>query len=309
MERVNYAGWNDCVRLTNGTVEVIVTTAVGPRIIHYGFVGGPNVFQVIPASQGQTGGDGFVGYGGHRLWVAPEALPRSYNPDNGPVQTVTEEGGWLVVANGVEPESGFAKEMRIRVNPEGSGVVVEHKITNHLPWPVSAASWGLNIVANDGYVVFPQEPFVSHDDDLLPARPVVLWKFTDMADPRWRWGTKYITLKQTEIANKPQKVGVYNAQGWAAHVTADGVFIVQIDVAPGGPAALTDQGSNYETYTDGPFQELETVGPFRTVEPGKSTGHTEYWTLSRSGGIPNSDDALDEHLLPLVRFAKAEHGK
>jgi len=309
MERVKYEGWDNCVRLTNGTVEVIVTTEVGPRIIRYGFVGGPNVFQVIPASAGKTGGDEFVGYGGHRLWVAPEAMPRSYEPDNGPVATVKEEDGWLIVANGPETTSGFSKEMRIKVNAEGSGVVVEHKITNTLQWPVAAASWGLNIVANDGYVVLPQEPFVSHDDDLLPARPVILWKFTDMADPRWRWGTKYITLKQTAIAGKPQKVGVYNQQGWSAHVTADGVFIVQIDVAPGGTAALTDEGSNYETYTDGPFQELETVGPYKTVEPGESTGHTEYWSLSRSGGIPDSDDALDEHLLSQVRFAKAEHGK
>ena len=40
VEKTAYAGWPNCYRITNGEVELIVTTDVGPRVIRYGFVGG-----------------------------------------------------------------------------------------------------------------------------------------------------------------------------------------------------------------------------------------------------------------------------
>ncbi|GAB4537264.1 MAG: hypothetical protein Fur0020_05790 [Thermodesulfovibrionia bacterium] len=35
---VHYNGWDNCVQITNGIIELIVTIDVGPRIIRYGFV-------------------------------------------------------------------------------------------------------------------------------------------------------------------------------------------------------------------------------------------------------------------------------
>jgi hypothetical protein len=305
LEKVNYLGWNDCVRLSNGVAELIVTTAFGPRIIHYGRLGGPNAFHVIPATQGKVvAGSQWMPYGGHRLWHAPEVLPRSYQPDNEPVQTVEMQGETLLV--GVqEAATGMTREMRITLAADGTGVKVEHRLTNTGVWDVTLAPWGLSIVANGGRAVLPQEPFVSHDDDLTPARPVVLWKFTDMADPRWRWGRKYITLRQGEEMGNPQKVGVWNNQGWAAHLTAEQVFFILIEVAPGGPEVLPDAGSNYETYTDGPFQELETLGPLQTLAPGETASHNEYWYLAPVGDIVDEDSALDTALLPLLHEARA----
>ena len=196
--------------------------------------------------------------------------------------------------------------MRVTLAPSGSAVKVEHVLTNHNVWPITLSVWALSIVANGGRVVLPQEPFVSHDDELVPARPVILWKFTDMADPRWRWGTKYLSLRQSGEAGNPQKVGVYNAQGWAAHLTDEQAFIVRIPVAPGGPGVLPDMGSNFETYTDGPFQELETLGPLTTLEPGQSASHVEYWFLAKTDPLTDTDATLDASLLPIVAEAQAQ---
>jgi hypothetical protein len=44
IEKTQYRGWPNCYRITNGEVELIVTTDVGPRIIRYSFVGGQNMF-------------------------------------------------------------------------------------------------------------------------------------------------------------------------------------------------------------------------------------------------------------------------
>lgn len=304
LETVEFEGWKDCLRLSNGDAELVVTTQVGPRIIRYGRPEGPNAFHVIPETRGQSGGDTWLPYGGHRLWVAPEALPRSYYPDTGRIGSHAFTDGTLVVSNPAESTTGIAKEMQITLASQGTAARVVHKVTNHGLWPVTLAPWALSIVANGGRTVLPQEPFVSHDDDLLPARPLILWKFTEMADPRWRWGSKYITLRQDDSLATPQKVGAYNEQGWAAHLLPSQAFVILIDVAPGGPAVLTDQGSNFETYTEGPFQELETLGPLVTLAPGQSAEHPEYWYLAPTPAIAGSDAALDADLQPIVDQAR-----
>ena len=306
LENVQYEGW-DAVRLANGDAELIVTTSVGPRIIHYSFLGGPNAFHVIPETRGQTGGNEWVPYGGHRLWHAPEEKPRSYFPDTGAYGAPVMDGGTLVLTSQPESTTGIQKEMRVSLAPTGSAVKVEHRLTNHNVWPVTLAAWALSIVANGGKVVLPQEPFVSHDDELAPARPLVLWKFTDMADPRWRWGTKYVTLAQRDDLGTAQKVGVCNAQGWGAHLTDTQAFIVSITPSPGSPANLADMGSNFEAFTKGPFQELETLGPLTTLAPGESVSHTENWYLGKLSGPTDTDAGLDTMLLPIVRAAQAAH--
>ena len=306
LETVQYEGW-DAVRLANGDAELVVTKAVGPRIIHYGLTGGPNAFQVLPETRGQTGGDAWVPYGGHRLWIAPEVMPRSYFPDTGVYGTPTMDGDALVLTSPVESTTGIQKTMRVTLAPSGSAVTVEHTLTNHNVWAVSLSVWALSIVASGGKVVLPQEPFVAHGDELLPARPLVLWPFTDMADPRWRWGTKYITLAQRDDLDTPQKVGLYNAVGWAAHVTDTQAFILNIQPAPGGPGALADMGCNFETFTKGAFQELETLGPLVTLQPGESATHTEQWYLAPLTWPTDTDDALEAALLPIVQAAQAAH--
>ena len=304
LENTQYEGW-DAVRLSNGDAELVVTTSVGPRIIHYGLRNGPNAFQVIPETRGQTDGEEWKPYGGHRLWHAPEVKPRSYHPDNGMYGTPAMDGDTLRIVSPTESTTGIGKEMRVTLAASGPAVQVEHVLTNHNVWPVTLAPWALSIVAGGGRVVLPQEPFVAHDDELLPARPLVLWKFTDMADPRWRWGTKFLSLTQQDDIGTPQKVGLYNAQGWGAHLTDTQAFIVRIAPAAGGPAILPDMGSNFETFTKGPFQELETLGPLTTLEPGQSVSHIEHWFLAKTGPIADTDEALEASLLPVVHEAQA----
>src|SRR5215469_11064337 len=48
VEKVNYAGWPNCYKVSNGEVELIVTGDVGPRIIRFGFAGGQNLLKEFP---------------------------------------------------------------------------------------------------------------------------------------------------------------------------------------------------------------------------------------------------------------------
>ena len=296
-ERVNYGGWPNCVRLSNDKMELIVTTDVGPRVIRTGFIGGQNLFKEAPEDMGKTGGDTWRGYGGHRLWHAPEAMPRTYFPDNGPVK-YSWNGKTLKLVQAVETTTGMAKEIEITLAPAENKVTLVHRITNKGLWDVELSPWCLTVMAPGGRAIFPQEPFRPHPDYLLPARPVVLWHYTDMKDPRWIWGTQYIQLRQDPGRAIKQKVGLLNKQGWTAYYLKGDLFIKRFGFDPQGQ--YPDYGCNNEAFTNADMLEVETLGPLAKVAPEGSVEHTETWILARAT-VDESEGSIDRNVLPLVK--------
>ena len=71
-EKIDYGGWPNSYRLSNDVVELVVTTDVGPRLIHFSFKGEDNEFLTIPEMIGLSGGSEWRVYGGHRFWHAPD---------------------------------------------------------------------------------------------------------------------------------------------------------------------------------------------------------------------------------------------
>src|SRR2546427_46977 len=114
----------DCDRLSNGTVEVVVPTAFGPRIARYGFVGHENVLGEAPGGSVTDLGE-WKPRGGHRLWHAPEGMPRSYSPDNAPVER-SLSGATGRLRQAVEPEVGIQKEIAVTLDPSGTHITRPH---------------------------------------------------------------------------------------------------------------------------------------------------------------------------------------
>src|SRR5690606_5954620 len=83
-------GWQRCVRIDHAGMRLVVTTEVGPRIIECSFDGGGNLFKEFEQELGRNGGEDYMLFGGHRLWHAPEAYPRSYGLDFDPVEFVRD---------------------------------------------------------------------------------------------------------------------------------------------------------------------------------------------------------------------------
>jgi hypothetical protein len=295
MELTEFAGWKRCIRLSNSQVQLVATTEVGPRIIHFGFLGGQNVFKVFRQTEGLTGGDEWHSFGGHRLWHAPEVFPRTYAPDNGPVEHAWD--GTALTLRTVEPQNGLAKEIRVTLAADGPQASVVHRISNRNPWAIELAVWALSVMAEGGQAIFPQEPYRPHPDCLAPARPLVLWHFTDMSDPRWTWGRKYIRLRQDPKATTKLKAGILSTAGWAAYLLGDDVFVKRHGYDPG--ASYADMGCNAETYTDPDILEIETLSPLRRLEPGETVEHRERWLLARTECGP-ADEDVDARILPLL---------
>ncbi len=294
VETVGYGGWQRCVRLVSGNFEALVTVEVGPRVIRFGEVGGPNALVEYPAQMGLTGGSEYRSYGGHRLWVAPEDAAVTYEPENEPVHAY-EEGGWACFRASLGAQR-LEKEVRVRW--EGEALRLEHRVTNRGEEVRTLAPWVLTVMAAGGECLWPQPEPKSHKDALLPAAPLVLWHYTDMADPRWTWGARVARLRHDPEAERPQKVGALVTQGYAAYANHGSLFLKRFPALEG--AVYPDYGCNFETFTRHDMLEVETLGPLVELEPGATVTHPETWYLVPSQTPPAEDAACAEWLEGLV---------
>jgi hypothetical protein len=302
MEKVSYAGWPNCIKLANGQIELIATTDVGPRIIRVGYIGEQNLFKEYEDQLGQTSGDKWRIYGGHRIWHGPEDIERTFFPDNSPID-YKWDGKTLKLLQPVEALNGIEKHIELTLDPEQNHVKVLHRLINRNQWDIKAAPWALSVMAQHGTLILPQEPFRPHPEYLLAARPIVLWHYTDMSDPRWTWGEKYIQLKQDPDRKTKEKIGLLNKQGWGAFYLNGDLFLKRYPYDPA--AKYPDYNCNTATFTDGDMLEFETLGPFVKIPAkGGKVEHVENWYLFKAE-LGEGESEIDEKVLPLLEKTTA----
>lgn len=299
IEKLNYRGWPNSYRVSNGEIEAVVTSDIGPRIMRFGFVGGQNFFREFDDQLGRSGEPAWRPRGGHRVWIAPEDPVLSYAPDNGPVHVATMADG-LIATEPTEPLTGIEKQISLRMASSGADVEVSHRLRNASAKPVRLAPWALSMMTQGGHGIHGFPPRGTHPEILAPTNPLVMWAFTNLSDPRWTLLERYMVLRQDPSNAVPQKLGTFNSRTWGAYLLNGELFVKRYD-APGGPAGYPDYGCSYETFTNSDILELETLGPLVTLAPGESVTHTERWTAHRGIPTPDWTDAgLDRVIAPLV---------
>lgn len=303
VEKIAYGGWENCYFLSDGIYELIVTSDVGPRIISFSRKGGKNVLHQNPQHMGRTGDDEWLSYGGHRLWHAPETKPRTYQPDNSPVEYFELDNTHYFVPP-VEEATGLQKQ--IAISFENELVVVDHSFTNNGLWAIELAPWALTVMKPGGVALMPLPPFVPHDLQLLPTHALTLWGYTSLNDARLRFGEQFIWMRQDVNATKACKIGLQvNPEylwtvGWLGYVV-DNAFFVKSFHPASGLQEYPDLGSHLEVFTNNQMLELETLGAVRTIHPDETISHREYWSLHEGVSLPNDDAGVSHDLLPIVR--------
>ena len=308
LERFSYRGWNNTYRLSNGTVELVVTADVGPRILFYGFCGGENRLHEVAEDAGKAGGSEFRLYGGHRLWVSPE-IARTYYPDNAPV-AVSQHGNavrFSAPREGVSPGTNLQKELEIVLAETGSEVRITHRIRNDDAQPTTLAPWSPTMMRPGGRAILPLSPrFAMDQDHYLSVGVFGMWSFTDFADTRWVLGTSYIQLKH--LANpqgrfKEQMGGIYNAAGWGAYFNQGHLFVKRSAVL--SDVRYPDFGCNFEVFTNPDFLELETLGPVVELQPRQSVEHVERWWLFGDVTAGEDEAWIESAVIPCVQRTEA----
>ncbi len=297
VEKIAYGGWPNCLKMSNGIIELVATTDIGPRIIRFGFAGERNEFGEMPDQMGLTGGDEWRIYGGHRLWHAPERKPRSYSPDNSPIEYEIR-GNRIILTQPTEPDTRVRKQMIVEMAPDKPAVRVVHVLRNEGLWPIKLAAWCLTVMAKRGMCILPW-PRGDDPKGLLPNRALVLWPYTDPTDPRLTIGRRYVLLRQDPNATTPCKIGVVRAkEGWIAYVRDRSLFVKRYDWLAG--AEYPDYGCAIESYTNADFIECETVGPLQTIDEGEEIRYVERWYLLRMPREVANEDDVEAVVRPLV---------
>ena len=302
LETIEYRGWGKVVRIANGTTELLVLAYAGPRILFYGFQGGENQLHEFDEQSNLTTDGQYHSYAGHRLWVSPE-VERTYYPDNFPVQVTPLADGAVFSApvESAEPGTGLQKELEVRLG-EGTHVTLVHRITNKGRAATEMAPWALTVMEGGGRAILPFAPRQAMSKQhLLPEGVMALWSYPDLADTRWKFGTRYLQLTTGVSPDgrfREQMIGIYNPSGWAAYFRNGHLFVKRAAVEAG--KTYPDFGCTFETYTEPGFLELETLGPWRTLEPGETAEHIEHWWLFKDVPAGDSETWIEQVVLPLV---------
>jgi hypothetical protein len=303
---IEYRGWKNNLLLANDSVELVVTLDVGPRVIAYRLPGGVNVLKNYDSMMGGTGETEWQIRGGHRFWLAPEDLTRTYFPDNRPVKW--EPIGDLAVRFTPPPETeyGIQKVMELQLDQRSTRVDVKLQVTNIGTKPTELAPWGPTVMAPGGMEIIPLPPKKGHPlhpknakspADFAPNQELILWPYFDFADTRWTFGSKYIFLRQ-DVNKGPTKIGLAHRMGWVAYLNSGVLFVKRFDYREG--AVYPDRGTRYQTFSNEDMLEMETVGELATLPPGGSAELIESWELF--GDVPpvRTEADVDRVILPLV---------
>src|SRR6188768_3067991 len=130
VEVIEYRGWKNNLLLANEAVEIVVTLDVGPRVIAYRLPGGFNVLKNYDEMMGRTNEPDWQIRGGHRFWLAPEDLTRTYFPDNRPVSWTQNGPMKTTFTPPPETEYGVQKTMTLTLKPSGTRVTLDLTVKN-----------------------------------------------------------------------------------------------------------------------------------------------------------------------------------
>jgi hypothetical protein len=299
VEKIEYKGWHNCYRVSNGEVELVVTGDVGPRVIRFGFVGGQNLFKEYAEQLGGTKEEKFQLRGGDRVWKAPEDPIATWAPDNVPVE-ITPTADGLIARAPVEPLTNLQKEIEVKMDAAGTGVTVIHRITNRSLFSLEFSVWSLTMMSPGGIAISGFPPRGTHPANLEATNPLVMWAYTNLADKRWAFTKKYLTLRQDPTNSNAQKLGMFNPNTWGAYVLNGEAFVKRAHAVPGEP--YPDFGCSFETFTNNEFLEMETLSPLTKLAPGKTAEQTEHWSLHRNVQLAAiTDEVIDAAILPFVQ--------
>ncbi|MCL2099157.1 MAG: DUF4380 domain-containing protein [Oscillospiraceae bacterium] len=302
----NYKNFGNCKVISNGIFELYVTVDIGPRVIKLNLTGKENLMfnddeRVVCEDVSAVFGAGkqWYIYGGHRLWVSPEDMPRTYYPDNEPVNAyeVWNNGEFDKITFTPQPQAinNLQHSLEVKICENAACAQIIHRVENLGETPVTGALWALSVMAGGGTVICPQPDC---DTGLLGNRILALWPYTKFSDPRWNLFDRYITVKQDRNISDKFKFGINNTKGWLAYQNHG--QLLKKSCEPNHPSgSYPDFGVSTEVFTNNLFIEAETLSELVTISKGGVISHTETWELSAAADAdfkPGEQHRLEEYV-------------
>ncbi len=276
-EVVNYYGYDDCIRLGNGEVTVMLCPAAGGRVLEYSR-DGKNVLYLPLGDEGwrysaeAQGGSMNAG----RFDIGPEKMVK-----RGKVLWMGPWEGEVVGDRSAKLTSQFDSESGARLvrvfelERSGSRLLCTQTIINESERPVSLCHWSRTFAVGGGIAVVPRSPLGRFPNGYTMYAGGAMLMAPN--DPNID-----VTDEAIVVSAAPQypKLGFDSHAGWLAYLApTDQLFVKRFRTYPERAynefAALTIS----VWYPDKDMVELEPIGPAENLDPGEQASFTEEWWL------------------------------
>ncbi len=248
----------------------------GPRLVRLSLAGSEeNLLAETPSAGWETPRGVYHLYGGHRLWLAPDAPGRNDLPDDSGL-TVEPLPDGLRLSRPPEAGGTIAKSMEVHLDRTRPALTLRHTLRNEGPLPVEVSAWAITQLPLGGVALVPLPTSPADSASITPNRSLALWPYTRWDDARVHIHDDCILV---EAALSPQrlKIGCLNTHGWIAYQRGRTILVKRFTADRA--ARYPDFGCNVEVYLDERHLELETLGPLHSIAPQASLEHIERWEI------------------------------
>lgn len=274
IKQINYEN-KAALQIENHKYEMIIPLTYGLRILSFRHKEDRNFLgENIDITKKHKDETWYI-RGGHRLWHTPEVFPRTYLPDNDPIEYFEIEEG-IRVKQKTNPKTGIEKSIDISFCNDGEKVKLKHRLKNKGQWPIETSAWAITILRTGGIA---KVPINTRKDPLLHTKAFAVWSYCHLGDDRIEFYEDCFTLKQDINKTNAFKIGTNNEAGWASYTEGGFTFKKEFEYVNG--ECYPDHGCSFETYTNDKILELETLSPIQTIKPGESIVHEEKWMINQ----------------------------
>ena len=264
----------DLVWIETSDIEIGVATSYGPRVMWCSRPGEPNLLAVLGDEHGLDAGSGrrYRLRGGHRLWAGPELPELTYQADDDRVGAV-RDGGSLTVTSRAD-DFGLVKSIQLTPRSDEAAVMVDHTIKAMAQTTLDIAAWAITQLRPGGTAVMPLGLPGGPIGDRQAAHQVVMWPYTDPADPVLTVGRTVVTVGPG--GSSGTKIGTPLHRGWLAYVLDEVVFV---KLARAVGERFVDLGATGQIHARRHFVELGTLSAISPVAGDAVIEHRETWTV------------------------------
>lgn len=252
---IPYAGWNNCIHLTNSICEAVITTEVGPRIVRYGKVGGPNLLYLDEFAAGQTeetktwrayAGRSFDAVVDGDIFLPPENTPVSYTL-----------GTDRIDFDSVDFD-GLSKTISIRMCRRG-GLEIKQTFTNTSNTSKQVYAIGSTLLPSGGIAAMP-----------LTHKPV-----TGFNRPELRQGQTLSLIEPNQVNPAEFEIAGHADELWCGYFHQGQLFIMTSPPTEG----TYDGDTNICFSADPKRARICSYSPKQTLASGESLTHIEVWNI------------------------------
>lgn len=278
VEHVPYHGWNNAIRISNGTVDLVVVPSVG-RVMFYGYSGHENVLWENAKLAGDTsGGDSrkWVNFGGDKVWMAPQSgwqWPPDATIDAGPYDVE-------LLANGVRLTSQPGRTWGIKVSRDiklaqyGTEVEFTNRVTNLIDRR-KLAVWQVTQINSPSLVTL--------DTRVTHRQPRGFYLYSDLKLSDYASNENPRELHIRRDPKVSHKYGSTSQSGIIKCFTLGGVF--QSIQENRTSVTYPDQDSAQQVYTNPDpwmYAEAEQCSQIQSLESGEVAIQTVKWRLGEA---------------------------